>query len=47
MKAITGVMNKVIDDGTKAKFRMMGSNYKQQLLTFIDKDNLPKEYGGT
>lgn len=47
MKAITGVLNKVIDEGTKAKFRMMGSDYKSQLQTFIHPHNLPIEYGGT
>lgn len=47
LKAITGMVKKVIDEGTKAKFRLMGSDYKEEMLKFIDPDNLPIEYGGT
>lgn len=47
LKAITGIVKKVIDEGTKAKFRLMGGDYKDKMLKFIDADNLPVEYGGT
>ena len=46
LKAIGGVVKAVFDEGTKAKFRIMGGNFKQELAKFIDENNLPKEYGG-
>ena len=46
LKAISSMIKKLLDEGTLAKFRLMGSDYQEQLLTLIDGDNLPVEYGG-
>ena len=36
-----------IDPKTAKKFVVLGSNYRETLLKYIDEDSLPVEYGGT
>eukprot|EP00943_MAST-04B_sp_MAST-4B-sp1_P000632 g632.t1 len=36
-----------VDPKTAKKFIVLGSNYKETLLQYIDEDSLPTEYGGT
>ena len=35
-----------IDKKTRTKFTFLGKNYKEELLKYIDEDNLPAFYGG-
>lgn len=48
---IFGVLWKVVrhwmDDNTRAKIHILGGDYKERLLEYIDADQLPVEYGGT
>lgn len=32
---------------TKKKITILGSKYKKKLLEYVDKDQLPEQYGGT
>lgn len=36
-----------MDQVTKGKFRILGSDYHEELLAAIDESNIPPEYGGT
>jgi len=36
-----------LDQNTASKIVVLGSNYKKELLQYIDADQLPVEYGGT
>lgn len=36
-----------LDESTKSKVEILGWNYKEELLKYIDADQLPVEYGGT
>jgi hypothetical protein len=41
------IVSSWIDPVTRAKFHILGSDYKEKLLELIDADQLPIEYGGT
>lgn len=39
-------IKRFIDESTKSKLVVLSGNYKEELLKYIDADNLPQEYGG-
>ena len=36
-----------IHEATLAKFKFLGGNYTEELLKIIDREQLPKDYGGS
>lgn len=44
--AIQSVVKQFIHPRTALKFRMFGSDWKEQLKAIISEENLPYEYGG-
>lgn len=45
--AIWTIIKSFLDENTVAKISILGSSYEKELLTFIDKENLPISLGGT
>ena len=45
--AIWSMFKSIIDPVTADKMKIIGSDYKETLLQFIDADQIPIEYGGT
>ena len=41
------IVKNFLDERTRSKVRIMGSNYRTFLLESIDAENLPEAYGGT
>ena len=41
------MVKQFLDESTKSKVVVLDSNYKLELLKYIDADQLPEEYGGT
>jgi hypothetical protein len=39
------IVNTFLDEGVRNKFRMM--NDTKKLLTFVNPENLPEDYGGS
>ena len=46
-KMVWRVVTTFVDAATCAKIKILGSDYKKVLLSKVDKEYLPKEYGGT
>ena len=46
-KMVWRVVTTFVDAATCAKIKILGSDYKKVLLSKVNKDQLPKEYGGT
>lgn len=46
-KGIWAIVSMWMDPVTKAKFKILGSNYKDTLLEYVSPECLPVEYGGT
>jgi len=45
--AVWAIIRPWLDEVTVSKINILGSSYKEQLLTNIPAENLPKEFGGT
>ena len=41
------IVTTFLDPGTLAKINILGSDYQEELLNLIEKDQIPREYGGT
>ena len=46
MRTVQSLIVKFLEDGAKNKVRLLGKNYKKELLKLIDASQLPEEYGG-
>lgn len=44
---IWAILKGLVDEKTRLKFKLLGSDYKDELLKLIDADQLPKFLGGT
>ena len=44
---IFSLLKPFLREETKAKIKVLGSNWKDELLKYVDKENLPEFYGGT
>ena len=41
MNAMTKIVNKLVKEKSRAKWKFMGSNYQKQLQAYISLENLP------
>ena len=46
-RGVWAIAHRFVDDFTKKKMSVYGSNYKKDLTAIVDEANLEKKYGGT